>query len=110
MKISLLIIAVVLGAFALGWIATGNEFFLTKTFAPKFEAVRRTTFEQSKAYNEGVAQELRSAQLDYARAKSDTERQAIASYALHQTGGYDTSKLPPDLQSFVSTMSAEVSK
>ena len=53
MKISLLIIAVVLGAFALGWIATGNEFFLTKTFAPKFEAVRRTTFEQSKAYNEG---------------------------------------------------------
>lgn len=110
MKIALLFLAVFIGILALGWVVEGDALLMDKTFSPKHEDVRRATFEESKSYNEGVAQELRSAQLDYARAKTTTERQAIASYVLHQTGGYDTSRLPPNLQSFVSAMAAEVSQ
>lgn len=110
MKIFGIVLASLVGLLAAVWIAQGSDFFLYSVFAPKYEVVRRQTFEQTKAYNEGMAQELRSAQLDYARAKSDAEKQAIASYALHQTAGYDTSKLPPDLQSFLSQLSVEVSQ
>ena len=82
------------------WIVYGNEFFLAKFFGPKNEQTRRETFEESKAYNEGMAQELRRMQLEYVKASPD-QKQAIASIILHQTAGYDTTKLPPDLQRFV---------
>lgn len=110
MKYVLIAFASLVGLLGITWLAQGNDFFLYSVFAPKYEAVRRQTFEQTKSYNEGVAQELRSAQLDYARAKTAAERQALASYVLHQVAGYDASKLPPDLQSFVSQLSAEVSQ
>lgn len=98
--------------FCLGitWLAQGNDFFLYSVFAPKYEAVRRQTFEQTKSYNEGMAQEIRNAELDFARAKTDAEKQAIASYVLHETAGYDTTKLPPDLSAFLSQAQAAVSQ
>lgn len=40
------------------WIFQGNDFFLYRTFAPKYEKVRRQTFEQTKSYNQGMIQEL----------------------------------------------------
>lgn len=110
MKTIALAIAGISGLLALVWLAQGSDLFMTSVFAPKYEAVRRQTFEQSKAYNEGMIHELRSAQLDYVRAKSDAERQALAAYVLHEVGGYGASKLPSDLQAFVSELSAEVSK
>lgn len=84
----------------IGWIAEGNEFFLYKFFAPKQEAVRREVFEQSKAYNQGVAQEIEAAELDYAKA-SPEQKAAIRSVVLHRIADYDESKLSPDLRSFV---------
>jgi len=33
----------------LSWIATGNDFFLYKVFAPRMEAVRRQTSSKPKA-------------------------------------------------------------
>jgi hypothetical protein len=104
MKYAVIGIGVLLGILGLTWVFTGNDFFLYKVFAPREEAVRRETFEQSKAYNEGMAQEIRSAQLDYARAKTLQEKQAIASYILHQEAGYESAKLPADLQDFMSSM------
>jgi hypothetical protein len=110
MKTAAIILASIIGLLAVAWLIQGNDFFLYSVFAPKYEAVRRQTFEQTKSYNEGVAQELRSAQLDYARAKTDAEKQALASYVLHQVAGYDTNKLPPDLQSFVSQLQSTVTQ
>ena len=97
--------AVLIGLFALTWVVQGNNFFLTKFFAPREEAVRREVFEQSKAYNEGMAQELRRMQLEYVQAKPE-QKAALASIILHQTAGYDTSKLPSDLQQFLNELRA----
>ena len=52
MKITTIIFSGILvlgGILSLIWITTDNQFFLYKFFAPREEAVRRETFEQSKA-------------------------------------------------------------
>lgn len=86
---------------AIGFVVQGNDFFIFRFFSPKYEQVRRETFEESKAYNEGMAQELRRMQLEYIQA-SPEQKAAIASVIRHQIAGYDIRKLPADLQLFVS--------
>jgi hypothetical protein len=95
--IFVLVIIVMLG---LGWLFTGNDFFLYKYFAPKQEAVRRETFEQSKAYNQGVVQELQKQYLEYASATPEA-KEALASVVLHQVADYPEDKLPAHLKTFV---------
>ena len=56
-----LVMVLVIG---LSWIVQGNEFFLYKVFAPRTEAMRREVFEQSKAFNQGMVQELQNMQLN----------------------------------------------
>lgn len=69
-------------------------------FDPQFEEVRRTTFETSKAYRDGMAQELRSMQFEY--LKSDAEhRKVLASVIRHKLAGFPADALPADLQQFV---------
>lgn len=63
------------------WIIMGNEFFLYKFFAPKAEAVRREVFEQSKAFNQGMIQELQNMQFRYVQADADGKA-AMASIIL----------------------------
>lgn len=85
------------------WAIEGNDFLLAKYFAPKYEEVRRQTFEESKAYNDGMAQEVQNMQLQYIQA-DDTHKDAIASVVLHRVAGYDTSKLPLDTQTFIESL------
>lgn len=47
------------------WVVKGNNFFLSKIFNPAEEQVRRETFEESKAYNQGMIQELQNMQFQY---------------------------------------------
>ena len=91
---------------AIAFLIQGTDFFLYKTFAPRREAVRREVFEQSKAYRDGLMQELRSAQIDYAKAASPQQKQAIGSLVLHDAAGFG-GDLPPDLDVFVRTVRAE---
>lgn len=109
MKISHMI-AIGLGGLVLilglSWIVQGNDFFLTKVFAPKYEAVRRETFEQSKAYNQGTVQELQRMRFEYVKATPD-QKVALASVILHQVADYDVNKLPPDLQEFIEALKRE---
>lgn len=87
----------------LTWMVQGNNFFLFKFFAPREEAVRREVFEQSKAYNEGMAQELRRMQMEYIKA-DDKQKEALASVILHQFAGYNANTLPPDLRLFINEL------
>ena len=64
MKIVGICVLAIILLLGLGWLVTGNDFFLFKVFAPKYEQVRRETFEQSKAYNQGMIQELQNMQFD----------------------------------------------
>lgn len=89
--------------FAVMWLVQGNEFFMMKFFAPKMEQVRRETFEQSKAYNQGMIQELRNAQQNYIMANAN-EKAALRSVILHQFADYDKNKLPSDLYEFMNSL------
>ncbi len=105
-KIIVSAFAVLFFLFGLGWIIQGNDFFMFNFFAPKYEQARRETFEQSKAYNEGMAQELRRMQLEFVRANPE-QKQAIASLILHQFAGYEDGNLPSDLKSFMDQIKRE---
>lgn len=103
MKIAGLWILGFVGLIALGWILTGNNLALTKVFAPKFEQVRRETFEQSKAYQDGVIQELRAYQFEYLKA-DEAHKAAMGPIIRHKLAGFPSDQLPYDLQQFVSTL------
>lgn len=100
LAVGALIVLFLVGVFSLAWMVQGNEFFLQKFFAPKMEDVRRETFEHSKAYNQGMVQELQNMQFEYAKAKPE-HQDALASIILHRVADYDVEKLPEDLRDFV---------
>jgi len=94
---------IVSGTFALlgiTWMLQGNDFFLYREFAPRYEQVRRETFEQSKAYTQGQIQELQNMQFEYVKA-SPEQQAALASIILHRVADFDESRLPVDLRAFV---------
>jgi len=98
---------IIVALFALTWLAQGNQFFLYRYFAPKTEAVRRQVFEQSKAYNQGMVQELQNMQFEYLRSEPDAKA-ALAPIILHRAADYDQDKLPPDLYAFLQQLKREV--
>lgn len=103
--IALSVVSIV-GVLALIWVFVGNDFMLYKVFAPKQEAVRREVFEQSKAYNQGMIQELQNMQFEYAKA-TKAQQDAMASIILHRVADFDRTKLPSDLLSFVIKLEQE---
>jgi hypothetical protein len=84
----------------LTWVIQGNDFFLTQYFSPKYEDVRRETFEHSHAYNQGMIQELQNMQFEYVKATPE-QKQVLGSLILHRVGDYNEAKLPNDLYGFV---------
>jgi len=70
MKYFFAIISFLLSIALLSWFFQGNDFFMYKLFAPKYEQVRRETFEQTKSYNQGMIQELTAYQFEYIKADS----------------------------------------
>lgn len=82
---------------------TGYQLFLQGFFAPKFENVRRQTFENSQSYNDGMIQQLNSYYLEYQKADKD-QKEAMRSVIAHQYAGYPQDRLPAHLRSFVSSI------
>lgn len=100
MKIVIYYVGGLIALLALGWLLKFNGLMSFQFFAPKYEAARRETFEQSKAYRDGMAQELRSLQLEYVKATPET-KPAIASIIRHKAAGTQQDSLPLDLQVFI---------
>lgn len=92
-----LFIALVFGLNALGYINTAF-------FAPKYEAVRRDTMIQSRAYGEATTRELYRLKLQYQQAKTDDEKATVRAFALHESAAFDRDRLPTDLQSFIAQL------
>ncbi len=92
------------------WLVQGNDWFMYKVFAPKYEQVRRETFEQSKAYNTGMIQELQNMQFKYESEKDPKAKAALASIILHRSADYPMEKMPTDLQSFIEKLKNERAK
>jgi hypothetical protein len=105
--ITIIVLLTMLGM-GLAWAVQGNDFFLYRTFAPKQEAVRRRVFEQSKAFNQGMIQELQNMQFEYER--TDKEHQAaLADIILHRAADFDLNQpqVPQDLRSFIEELRRE---
>jgi len=101
--------ACLLGLFCLVgtvWAIQGSDFILYRTFAPRYEAVRRETFEGSKAYRQGGAQELQAMQAQYVTA-SPEHKAALASIILHRAADFPEDAMSPDLRSFVADLKRE---
>lgn len=86
-----------------GWLIRAHYLLSESIFAPREEAVRRQAFEESKAYNQGVAQELQSMQFEYIKATVE-QKAALKSVILQRAAGYDVSRLPAETQQFLSSL------
>jgi hypothetical protein len=95
-----LTVAALAALFALGWLCAGNDLMINKVFAPRQEAVRRQVFEQSKAYNQGMVQELQNMQFEYIKA-SPEHKAALADLILHRAADYPEENMPADLRQFI---------
>ena len=102
----LLAVAIVVVVEGVQFAVEGSDYFLYRFFAPRQEAVRRQVFEESKSYNDGVAQDLWGMKLQYERADV-SGKASLRSLILHRTAAYDSSRLPPDLQDFVTRLHRE---
>lgn len=85
---------------ALGWAFTANYTVMTSVFAPKQEQIRRETFEQSKAYRQGMIQELQNMQFQYIQA-DDQHKKGLAAIIKHRAADVPSDVLPNDLREFV---------
>jgi hypothetical protein len=79
------------------------SFWLYSTFAPKYEAVRRETFEQSRAFNEGMVRDLQNLRLQYLQGTPEAKA-ALRATILHRFSVYDKAGLTPELRSFYSQL------
>ncbi len=104
--IAVAVVMAIVAFIGLIWLAQENDFFLRKVYAPKYEDVRRETFEHSKAFNQGMIQELQNMQFQYIKAE-EAHKDALASIILHRVADYDESKLPKDLHTFVQQLRRE---
>lgn len=100
------ILAAIIFVLALMWVFQGNDFFLYKTFAPKYEQTRRETFEQSKAYRQGMIQELQNMQFEYAKADADAKA-ALRKVILQRAADFPEEDMPSDLRNFIRDLKNE---
>lgn len=96
-------VVIVLAVLTGVWFLAANSLLMKSVFAPANEAVRRETFEQSKAFRDGMAQEIRSLQIEYLRAE-EAVKPALASAILHKAAQIDEAYLPSDLRAFVNSI------
>lgn len=93
----------VVGLGAVTWGLTYHQLIFMSFFFPKFEDVRRETFERSKSFQTGAIQELQNMQFEYLKAAPE-HKSALADIIRHRAAEVPSESLPPDLQSFISNL------
>jgi hypothetical protein len=110
MKQYLQIVGAVIGfflvIFAIGWVAQGNDFFMMKVFAPKYEQVRHDVFKQSQAYVDGKVSELQQYMLEYHKAGPE-HKAALKTVIVRESVKVDEDKLPSDLRGFIRNLKSD---
>jgi hypothetical protein len=102
-KLGLSIGTAVIGLGVLSWGIAYHELFFTSFFAPKYEDVRRNTFERSKSFRTGAIQELQNMQFEYIKAAPE-HKKALAGVLRHRALEVPADAMPSDLQSFISNL------
>ena len=93
-------------SYGLGFLATGGDLAIYRFWAPKQEAARREVFEQTKAYRQGMVQELQNMQFQYVQA-DPAGKAALASIILHRAADFPEDAMTPDLRSFIDELKRE---
>lgn len=93
-------VLVLVGLIGLGWLLSANYLAQRKVFAPAHEQVRREVFEESKAYRDGMIQELRAMQFEYMKA-DEAHKAGMANVIRHRLAGFPEDAIPSDLQTFI---------
>jgi len=97
------VIGAILGILALTWLIQGNEFFLLRVFGAPMENARYNAFKESQPYRDGLVKDLHNLQSQYVQADKEHQN-ALGGVILSTLGDSDESKLPPDLQQFISKL------
>ena len=99
-------VAVFVGIFValmgLDWIVQGNDFFMYKFFAPKFEDARRETYTHTRSYRNGSVQRLDTLCLQVADA-DDAHRGLINDVIAQEFVDWDMADVPAHLQGCLSS-------
>lgn len=108
MKIFFGVIGFLLCILALTWVIQGNDFFMYKVFGLRYEQTRRQIFEQSRAFNQGMIQELENMQFEYEKAPPEHQK-ALRSVILHRASGYNLNDpdVPASLRAFINQLKKE---
>lgn len=99
MKATSIVIGVLVVLFVVLPAATlGTRWF----WAPKFAAVEREVFMETRSYNQGVIQQLAKYKAEYDRADNQQDRDAIKSAVRTMFSEYDPSRIDnPALANFL---------
>jgi hypothetical protein len=93
-------ILAIVGGVALLWGVAYHQLIFTAFFGPKFENVRRNTFEQSKSFRDGSLQELENMRFEYIKA-SPEHKVALKDIIIHRATEVPEDALPQDLYNFI---------
>lgn len=78
---------------------------LSQHYMPRYEQVRRETYEESRAYQEGMVRDLENLRLAYLQAQSPDQKAALRSTIQHRFADLPADiEMPPDLQAFKDAM------
>jgi hypothetical protein len=99
MKVVGTIVALIVSFLAILWVIQGNEFFMYRYFAPRYEIVKRDVFENTPSYKWGMTQELQNMQFKYEQATKD-EKDALRPIILRRMYQFGDEKLTSDLLAF----------
>lgn len=100
------VIGIIVTILGLVWVLQGNDFFMYKFFAPKYEEARRQVFENTPSYKWGMLQELQNMQFKYEQATLE-QKEALAAIILRRANQYGEERLPADLYAFVKELKTQ---
>jgi len=75
----------------------------TAFYAPRYEDIRRTTFEHSRAFNEGMVRDLENLKMQY-QAATDVQKIGLRATIIHRFEVYPIDSMTPDLQTFYASI------
>ena len=97
-----------LGLVAFGLIVIAVSFggyYSYAYFAPKYEAVRRDTMIESRAYSEATLRELYNYKTQYEATQDPSAKATIAAAARHDFEIFPQDRLPADLAAWMQVVS-----
>ncbi len=97
-----IVLACVAAASVVGasWIVAGNGLAISRYVMPRYEQVRRATFEESQTYVEGQRRDIANLRMEWLAAKTPEQKDDIRAVALDRIAGLPEAALSPDIIAF----------